>query len=240
MRMPVLSHAIAPPLRGCCVPPRFLPATLPTAFNRPILWQVLVVARIELSVDTFFWMSGFIAAFIMSKRLLPDPRIDTDAPGAALKTFMHSTTQSVVAIVHRFLRLTPLYAFVLFFYIYLLPFTGSGPVWRDAQLSVDMDYCRNHWFLNIFYVSNFAGDPNHRGTESCMQWSWYLAVDFQFFFITAFLMPYYQRFPKLVIAAFVIALAGSIGANMQLSSQSRFAAIALTVAKAGEPKTAPL
>ena len=54
----------------------------------------------------------------------------------------------------RYLRLTPLYAFILFFYAFVGPQLGSGPVWyrmhRDAEL------CLTHYWSNLYYVNKFV------------------------------------------------------------------------------------
>lgn len=84
----------------------------------------------------------------------------------------------------RYLRLTPLYAFLLFFYgiyhiiwlakywalfcffvAFVIPYFGSGPVWyRTIQ---DTSMCTTNWWTNLLYINNF--EPKHF-RDLCMPW----------------------------------------------------------------------
>ena len=81
----------------------------------------------QFSVDTFFVLSGFLGAYVGLRKL-----------GAMDKKGQKIPSPPVVAFsffVERYLRLTPVYLFVLMFYMYLLPFvitvsrTIASPCW---------------------------------------------------------------------------------------------------------------
>ena len=188
----------------------------PSEINFESSFDFLLVLGIELSVDTFFWMSGFMAAFVMLLRMPAPP------PGTtAVRSGSIALGRWCTASVHRFLRLTPVYAFVFFFYVYVFPVMGSGPFWAELNAPDAAHYCRTKWWTNLLYVNNIIGDGEGGfiGSNSCMGWSWYLANDMQFFLVTAALMTCYHSRPKLVSGCFVAAVAGCVAANAVLAAQ---------------------
>jgi len=52
-------------------------------------------------------------------------------------------------------RLTPPYAFVIFFYATLLSHLGSGPLW-DKWVGVNKQYCVDNWWINLLYINNYV------------------------------------------------------------------------------------
>ena len=52
----------------------------------------------------------------------------------------------------RYLRLTPIYAFVLMLYMHLLPQLESGP--NSGGGGYDDDTCRKYVWTNLLYISN--------------------------------------------------------------------------------------
>ena len=72
-----------------------------------------------MTVDTFFFLSGFLAAYIGLKKLPSNAN--------PLKVFAGYMWE-------RWIRLTPAYLFILMFYIHLLPFLAVGP---DASSSME-------------------------------------------------------------------------------------------------------
>lgn len=192
---------------------------------RPRLSAQLVTGG-QLGVDTFFFLSGFLAAYIGLKKLPSNAN--------PLKVFAGYMWE-------RWIRLTPAYLFILMFYIHLLPFLAVGP---DASSSMEyigtpnhhhlhdgvrrlqpgggggggdddggyVDLCSTYLWTNILYVSNlypFTGDGGQfgqwaEGNLGCMDWSWYLSVDFQLHLTMPWLLMLFKRSPR---AAYGIMLA---------------------------------
>ncbi|KAJ1633628.1 acyltransferase family-domain-containing protein [Pavlovales sp. CCMP2436] len=155
------------------------------------------------AVDTFFFMSGLLCALSLlahvDKRAADEPRTSVGVARAL--------GQTATALVHRYLRLTPVYAYVLFFYTYALPLLGSGPLW--AQSIGDGNVCERTWWTNLLYVNNLLGEDGHAGTAGCMGWSWYLANDMQFFAAAALLLPWYPSAPRWVTSLFGVSVLSS-------------------------------
>lgn len=145
----------------------------------------------SLAVDTFFFLSGLLTTYTLLRRMRK--KGDTSFPA-----FMF--------FVLRYLRLTPLYAFILFFYAFVGPSLASGPVWY--RMHRDTELCMKHWWSNLIYANNFYPSGFH---QTCMSWSWYLANDMQFFMIGLVLLSIYLHRPVLgVVLTGMLALAGIV------------------------------
>lgn len=56
-------------------------------------------------------------------------------------------------------RLTPVYAFVIFYYATVFDHVGTGPMWKMV-VSPEVQDCRNNWYLNLLYISNYVRDDH--------------------------------------------------------------------------------
>ena len=120
------------------------------------------------------------------------------------------------------------------FYIHLLPFLAVGPDASSSMEHIApkpehhqhdgvrrlqpgggggyVDMCSEYLWTNIFYVSNlypFSGEGGQfgqwaDGNLGCMDWSWYLSVDFQLHLTMPWLLLLFKRSP---LAAYGIMLA---------------------------------
>ncbi|XP_028175889.1 nose resistant to fluoxetine protein 6-like [Ostrinia furnacalis] len=114
-----------------------------------------------LLVDTFLMLS----AFLFSRLLLAE----LDKRRGKLNV--------IPIILFRYIRLTPSYLAVIWFYITWMPKIGEGPLWKE-KVMLEQERCRENWWINILYVNNFV----HSDTM-CMFQSWYLSVDTQLFLV---------------------------------------------------------
>ena len=154
------------------------------------------------SVDTFFFLSGLLVAYLtlrdMSRR----------KPG--FKRF-----PILMYYIHRILRLTPAYAFVLFGYWFLSPHLGNGPIYNVATGVESAGYknCVNFWWTNLLYINNLY--PWKLDSE-CMGWTWYLANDMQFYILAPLMIiPLFVHFAfGLAIVAIFLAVSFSTTASL--------------------------
>lgn len=128
------------------------------------------------AVDVFFWLSAFLMSYLMLKEMNA-----RGFPGF------------FVPVVHRFLRITPLFLFVTFLFWSLQKYLGSGPVWYSGDLS--NDDCYDYWWTNLTYTNNFVPDFRR---NSCIGVGWYLANDMQFFILSLPVMYLYGKVNKWV------------------------------------------
>lgn len=122
------------------------------------------------SVDTFFFLSGLLVAYLALKEVKEKGKL----------SWMYY-------FLHRFWRLTPLYAFVLMIYSTLVLYMFSGPYShlvkpKDSELRKGIDVCKGYWWTNLIYINNYY--PDYGSLDgTCMGWSWYLAIDMQCYII---------------------------------------------------------
>lgn len=106
--------------------------------------------------------------------------------------------------VHRYLRLTPTYAFVLFFSWNLAPHFSPGP----ASAITSPKACTSYWWTNLLYINNFFP---WKLQDECAGWTWYLANDMQFYIIAPLVfIPLYYLFPLGLVVASSILISGFI------------------------------
>jgi len=137
-------------------------------------WKFMFVLNAQMSVDTFFYMGGFLFSYLLVKVELKRSK------------FNHA-----MALLLRYLRLTPSLGLVMMVYYLILPFLASGPFAPRFQNSV-FRRCDISWWSELLYTVNFL--PVSGSDDVCMGWTWYLGDDMIFFIVGIILVPvYYQR-----------------------------------------------
>jgi peptidoglycan/LPS O-acetylase OafA/YrhL len=146
---------------GYSNPHEFLP---PDGITTTVMGQLLFSSRF--AVDTFLCLSGFLVVHVLKRKLPEAPRFSV-----VLKI-----------LVLRILRILPLYAMCLGFWMFVAPHCGSGPFWY--QWRGLLEPCRKWWWSNALFMNNFV--PWDVPTSyTCFYHSWYLAVDVQLFCLFA-------------------------------------------------------
>ncbi|KAL5021783.1 hypothetical protein ScPMuIL_000938 [Solemya velum] len=137
-------------------------------------WEFQVVVNALVSVDTFFLLSGLLVSYLALKELEKKGSINF-----AMFYF------------HRFWRLTPPYMLLMLLYVPLFKYWGDGPMW--AKDGYEYNSCEDTWWTNLLYVNNFV--RAYGLDKMCMAWSWYLANDMQFYWVSPllFLPLYYSK-----------------------------------------------
>uniref|UniRef100_A0AAG5DK72 Acyltransferase 3 domain-containing protein n=1 Tax=Anopheles atroparvus TaxID=41427 RepID=A0AAG5DK72_ANOAO len=105
-----------------------------------------------------------------------------------------------MAIVIRYIRLTPVYAFVMLFHATWLSKLQVGPLWRWGS-ETEQAYCRRNWWTNLLYINNYV-----RADQPCVQQGWYLGAEFQIFIIAMIMLVTIVKFPRLKIAILAVVL----------------------------------
>ena len=137
------------------------------------------------SVDSFFFLSGVLVAYLTLRQM---KRKNGRFP-------------YLMYYIHRYLRLTPVYAFILFFTWFMSMHLANGPHYKaEWEGGAAWQLCDKYWWTNLLYINNLH--PWKFG-EECIGWTWYLANDMQFFVISPLIIiPMYFLLPVgLAIAA---------------------------------------
>ncbi|XP_055604209.1 nose resistant to fluoxetine protein 6-like [Uranotaenia lowii] len=99
----------------------------------------------------------------------------------------------------RYLRLTPVYAFVVLLHATWLIKLRDGPIWLRHH-EKEMSNCRENWWTNLLYVNNHI-ESNH----PCVQQAWYLGAEFQCFVIGLTVLLIAVRIRRFMISIVSIA-----------------------------------
>jgi len=101
----------------------------------------------------------------------------------------------VMFYIHRYIRLTGVYAIIIGLHSTLLKFMAGGP--QSHQVQALVDKCRIAGWMNFLYINNFAQDVYGPGIGDCINVSWYMAIDMQFFIITPIILSLIWKSPKI-------------------------------------------
>jgi len=126
-------------------------------------WWLLVIFAALYSVDVFFYMSGFLFAYIGTgklRKIRPNP------------------LNYIGLCFHRLLRFWPTYVVAILFFWKVLPVLGEGPIW--FKMTYYTNLCEDTWWQNVL----LADDLLVKNADYCFGWGWYLSNDFQMFLIT--------------------------------------------------------
>eukprot|EP01137_Pigoraptor_chileana_P015629 Opistho-2@71817 len=163
------------------------------AFSRSTKeWYFQFVLGGEYAVDSFFFISGFLVAYLLLKELRErDGRVNWG-----------------MFYFHRYWRLIPCVAVVLLFYFKISYHMGSGPFWYLYQYEVDSK-CPQYWWTHLLFIHNnfYPVDSN----KVCMGWLWYVADDMIFYIISPIYIVAYRKNRKVAWFLILITLAASFG-----------------------------
>ncbi|KAK3584300.1 hypothetical protein CHS0354_013252 [Potamilus streckersoni] len=146
------------------------------------------IANGTFSVDSFFFLSGLLVSYLTLKSWTDRGKMNW-----------------AYYFLHRYWRLTPLYAIVVMIFGTLFPLMISGPYQYlvsqpNSPLTQTINECTNSWWANLIYINNFYP---HYGNLSliCAGWTWYLANDMQFYiFLSPICIFLLYKWKKLGIA----------------------------------------
>ncbi|XP_043475080.1 nose resistant to fluoxetine protein 6-like [Leptopilina heterotoma] len=179
------------------------------ADNKPWSWRVSegftvqIISNSTLSVDTFFFLSGFLVAYLY----LNEKRKKIDKQPI---NYSRKISEFFGAVLKRFLRLTPAYMMVVG--IVEVNSAWYGEVSQFYMSERPQDVCAKYWWRNILYINNLFGRD-----KMCMSWSWYLSNDMQFFIIGTFLLILSSVCFCVASTLLILIMIGSIGITGYIS-----------------------
>ncbi|XP_018372628.1 PREDICTED: LOW QUALITY PROTEIN: nose resistant to fluoxetine protein 6-like [Trachymyrmex cornetzi] len=133
-----------------------------------------VMSNAPVSVDTFFFLSGFLLAYVYLKNKINKERIK-------LIHYKEKLNEFFIIAINRYIRLTPAY-------IMIIGIAQLISAWYDktSQFYVEErphQTCAKYWWRNVLYINNLFDYDT-----MCLSWSWYLSSDMQFFIISLALL----------------------------------------------------
>ncbi|XP_076436138.1 O-acyltransferase like protein-like [Babylonia areolata] len=138
-----------------------------------------------LAADTFFFISGLLVCFLSLREMT------IDRTGIHLLRFYARRLWRVVAV----------YMVVMAVVMHVLPYVGEGPLWSES--SVLTEHCAANWWSNLLFVNNLV-----HSDRMCLEWTWYLACDIQFYLLSPALVLILHHFPAagLFVSCVVVVL----------------------------------
>lgn len=89
-------------------------------------------------IQTFFLISGFLLSIQFLK--------------LKLKTKFH-ISYLWKAIIYRYLRLAPIYLYLIYFNATWFVRLQNGPIWK-FMAETERTYCRKNWWTNLLFINN--------------------------------------------------------------------------------------
>jgi peptidoglycan/LPS O-acetylase OafA/YrhL len=133
----------------------------------------MFVLSAQVSVDTFFFLSGFLLSLLTLQELRARRGQINLLAAAAL----------------RYVRLTPSLALAMLVYYKIWAYLGTGPFAAKFQDSI-FRRCDESWWSELTYTLNFIPFDSDK---VCMGWTWYLGDDMIFFLVGIIILPLYYR-----------------------------------------------
>ncbi|KAJ8021728.1 Nose resistant to fluoxetine protein 6 [Holothuria leucospilota] len=151
------------------------------------------------AVDSFFTLSGLLVTYLTLKEL--------KQKNGKLNWFLFYF--------HRFWRLTPSYMIALGISASLMIHMGVGPT-KEQQILYTKQFCTDYWWTNLLYFNNLY--PFYGFLGGCMNWSWYLANDMQFYIISPLFIVLLFNRKRLGIASVVAMCISSCAVTAALTA----------------------
>ena len=150
-----------------------------------------VIAAGYFSVDTFLFLSGFFAAFVLHSKL---------------KTMKVGVITYGSVVLHRIVRIWPVYIFLIMLYWKISVYFGSGPIWGTY---VNMaNGCDRDWWKSMLFIESWFANAN------CASWGWYLSCDMQMFLISPIIIWLYLKRKSAGLTCISVLLFGSLSLGL--------------------------
>lgn len=158
-------------------------------------WSYQVFPSSEFAVDTFLVLGGFLAAHALLKHVLNDG------------TVFFTWTDVAFFLLHRLMRILPVYALVLAMNMYLLPLLSEGPFW--FMVDEELSNCKTAWWSNLLLINDVFPWMNNTSSQ-CMGWTFYLAIDIKLYALTPLFVALYLVVAPAAVTALSILIIASI------------------------------
>ncbi|XP_055920150.1 nose resistant to fluoxetine protein 6-like isoform X2 [Eupeodes corollae] len=184
--------------------------TFAVAYSEQPFYQYVSIT--PLFVDLLFSISGFLQVhnFMKSEKYLEEIR------GSSFGQNARSFGKLVL---NRYLRLAPLYLVVAAMTALFTSYIKDVSVFHITDPYDEV--CSKYWWRNVLLIQNFFDRK-----ELCLNWSWSLACEMQFYCIVLGLLYTYAKYPevakKLVFSGVIVSTAWTYFVGHRLRYQFSF------------------
>ncbi|XP_043488915.1 nose resistant to fluoxetine protein 6-like [Polistes fuscatus] len=147
-----------------------------------------VMSNATFAVDTFLFFSGFLVTYFYVK-------IEIDKSIRKPINYLNRIKLYFLVVLKRFIRLSPTNFIVIGLQQINATLYSKTSLFYIIENSHEI--CPKYWWRNILYIQNLF---SHQ--ELCLTWSWYLALDMQYFVIITFLLFLSSMYFKVACSLF--------------------------------------
>ncbi|XP_030387186.1 nose resistant to fluoxetine protein 6 [Scaptodrosophila lebanonensis] len=166
------------------------------------------VSSAPLLVDVFFTISGFLQTYNFIRNAKQTEAIRNNDVVQNLKLFGK-------LLFHRYLRLGPLYLIVIGVVDLLFVYIRDVSIYNVHERFDET--CAQHWWRNLLFIQNLFPI-----TELCVNWSWSLACDMQFFVLATILLFVYTKRPKVAKTVVAVVLLATIAWSLVIGIKTKY------------------
>jgi len=160
-------------------------------------WGYLFVLGGLKIIDLFFFLSGFLNAYTLFYKLR-NTRL-------SFKSYLGMTF-------HRWFRVWPTYMIVLLVFWKLSSYSRTGPLW--PFYTFEAQNCALTWWKNAIFLNNWLVEEGF-----CMDWTWYLAVDFQLYLLLLIFICVYTKSPRVASYGLTSLILSSLGYSLIMNEK---------------------
>lgn len=153
------------------------------------------------SVDFFFVMAGFFMAYITL---------------AAINK-SRGKISCLRLVLHRFIRICPVYYGIYLFFLSLYPYFGSGPAWQVMKNKSEY-VCTHYWWSVFLFTNNLIPQDRY----GCMGWTWFLSCDMQFYICSCIILLIHCKSRIFGYSILVVLLIVNIIITVVLSAENSY------------------
>mmetsp|Transcript_22992 Transcript_22992/g.35519 ORF Transcript_22992/g.35519 Transcript_22992/m.35519 type:complete len:290 (+) Transcript_22992:557-1426(+) len=106
-------------------------------------------------IPMYFFCSGFLQTFAFMQR---DQEESMFTAGALTKYYFR-----------KIFRYMPLNVAAMLFFVYCMPFLGSGPIWNNFKTMTSQ--CDTYWWTNVLWINNLYPAAFD---DKCLPWTWFV------------------------------------------------------------------
>uniref|UniRef100_T1GSI8 Acyltransferase 3 domain-containing protein n=1 Tax=Megaselia scalaris TaxID=36166 RepID=T1GSI8_MEGSC len=164
------------------------------SYAEKIVFQYISTA--PLLVDIFFTISGFLLTynFLMNSKKMEEIQKNSLVNNG--KVYMKM-------VLHRYLRLAPLYLVMIGLVEVFTSYADDVSLFHLEDRNDQI--CSKYWWRNFLFIQNLFEQ-----NELCLNWTWSLACEMQFFLLTTALLFLYTKNQTKAKLLFVAGLCGTI------------------------------
>ncbi|XP_054088396.1 O-acyltransferase like protein-like [Zeugodacus cucurbitae] len=154
------------------------------------------IGNLEVAMDVFLLISGFLQTYTFLRNR-------SQLESIKRLSFSRSVWEILKMIFHRYLRLAPLYYFMISMTYITLQFIGNTTVFHASGFMAEN--CEHYWWRNALFIHNL-----YDYKVMCLIWTWYLSCEMQYAITLIVLLVVYAKHPKFVKLTVLLLLLASL------------------------------